>query len=83
MTQVANRVLHNCSQHSIVFIIIYFIRVNVAGSSFMVSAVFEHMKSYSRTENCSVVNISSISAHQTQPNRCLTTYHLFRGSVKK
>ena len=45
------------------------IRVNVAGSSFMVQAVVERMKQYSMTENCSVVNISSISAHQTQPNR--------------
>ena len=29
----------------------------------------EKMKAYSEKENCSVVNISSISAHQTQPNR--------------
>ena len=44
-------------------------RVNVAGSCFMVQAVVEHMQAYSRTENCSVTNMSSISAHQTQPNR--------------
>ena len=43
--------------------------VNVMGSSFMVQAVVEQMKNYSLTENCSVVNMSSISAHQTQPNR--------------
>ena len=43
--------------------------VNVAGSSFMVQAVVDQMKGYSLSENCSVVNISSISAHQTQPNR--------------
>ena len=35
----------------------------------MVQAVTEKMKAYSERENCSVVNISSISAHQTQPNR--------------
>ena len=45
------------------------VRVNVAGSCFMVQAVVEKMKTYSEKENCSVVNISSISAHQTQPNR--------------
>ena len=44
-------------------------RVNVAGSCFMVQAVVEHMQAYSGTENCSVTNMSSISAHQTQPNR--------------
>ena len=44
-------------------------RVNVAGSCFMVQAVTEKMREYSERENCSVVNISSISAHQTQPNR--------------
>ena len=43
--------------------------VNVMGSSFMVQAVVEQMKNYSLAENCSVVNMSSISAHQTQPNR--------------
>ena len=43
--------------------------VNVMGSSFMVQAVVEQMKNYSAKENCSVVNLSSISAHQTQPNR--------------
>ena len=45
------------------------VRVNVAGSCFMVQAVVEKMKAYSEKENCSVVKISSISAHQTQPNR--------------
>jgi len=54
-------------------------RVNVAGSSFMVQAVVERMKQYSMTENCSVVNISSISAHQTQPNRW--TYAASKGAI--
>ena len=44
-------------------------QVNVAGSSFMVQAALEEMKGHSLMENCSVVNISSISAHNTQPNR--------------
>ena len=43
--------------------------VNVMGTSFMVQAVVNQMKNYSNTENCSVVNVSSISAHSTQPNR--------------
>jgi len=54
-------------------------RVNVAGSCFMVQAVVEKMKAYSEKENCSVVNISSISAHQTQPNRW--TYSASKGAV--
>jgi len=53
--------------------------VNVMGSSFMVQAVVEQMKNYSLTENCSVVNMSSISAHQTQPNRW--TYGASKGAV--
>ena len=44
-------------------------QVNVAGSSFMVQAAVEQMQGHSLKENCSVVNLSSISAHQTQPNR--------------
>ena len=44
-------------------------RVNVAGYSFMVQALTDHIKSYSGQQNSSVVNLSSISAHQTQPNR--------------
>ena len=44
-------------------------QVNVAGSSFMVQAAVEHMQGHSLEQNCSVVNLSSISAHQTQPNR--------------
>jgi len=53
--------------------------VNVAGSSFMVQAVVDQMKGYSLSENCSVVNISSISAHQTQPNRW--TYAASKGAI--
>ena len=49
------------------------------GSSFMVQAAMEVMKSHSLEENCSVVNISSISAHQTQPNRW--TYAASKGAV--
>jgi len=49
------------------------------GSSFMVQAVVEHMSKYSLTENCSIVNISSISAHQTQPNRW--TYAASKGAT--
>ena len=45
----------------------------------MVQAVLEHMKAYSLTENCSVVNISSISAHSTQPNRW--TYAASKGAI--
>ena len=45
------------------------VQVNVAGSSFMVQAAVEHMQGHSLEQNCSVVNLSSISAHQTQPNR--------------
>ena len=41
----------------------------MAGSSFMVQAAVEQMQGHSLKENCSVVNLSSISAHQTQPNR--------------
>ena len=44
-------------------------KVNVMASGFMVAASVEVMKDYSTRENCSVVNLSSISAHQTQPNR--------------
>jgi len=54
-------------------------RVNVAGSCFMVQSVLEYMKAYSLTENCSVVNISSISAHSTQPNRW--TYAASKGAI--
>ena len=46
-----------------------FLQVNVAGTSFMVQAAVEQMQGHSLKENCSVVNLSSISAHQTQPNR--------------
>ena len=35
----------------------------------MVQAAVEHMQGHSLEQNCSVVNLSSISAHQTQPNR--------------
>jgi len=54
-------------------------KVNVMGSSFMVQAAVEVMKGHSLEENCSVVNISSISAHQTQPNRW--TYAASKGAV--
>ena len=49
--------------------VLMFLQVNVAGSSFMVQAAVEQMQGHSLKENCSVVNLSSISAHQTQPNR--------------
>jgi NAD(P)-dependent dehydrogenase (short-subunit alcohol dehydrogenase family) len=51
-------------------------QVNVMGSAFMVQAAAEQMEGHSLRENCSVVNISSISAHQTQPNRCQVYYGL-------
>jgi len=53
--------------------------VNVMGTSFMVQAVVNQMKNYSNTENCSVVNVSSISAHSTQPNRW--TYAASKGAI--
>eukprot|EP00092_Neocalanus_flemingeri_P005367 GFUD01005783.1.p1 GENE.GFUD01005783.1~~GFUD01005783.1.p1 ORF type:complete len:163 (+),score=45.77 GFUD01005783.1:414-902(+) len=53
--------------------------VNVMGCSFMVQAVVDQMKNYSARENCSVVNLSSISAHQTQPNRW--TYAASKGAI--
>ena len=43
--------------------------VNVAGFSHMAQACHQHMKKISQTENCSIVNLSSISAHQVQPDR--------------
>ena len=43
--------------------------VNVAGFSHMAQACYAEMKKISLTENCSILNISSISAHQTQPDR--------------
>ena len=49
--------------------VLMFLQVNVAGTSFMVQAAVEQMQGHSLKENCSVVNLSSISAHQTQPNR--------------
>lgn len=49
------------------------------GSSFMVQAAVEVMKGHSLDHNCSVVNVSSISAHQTQPNRW--TYAASKGAV--
>ena len=55
------------------------VRVNVAGYSFMVQAVTHHVKSFSASQNCSIVNISSISAHQTQPNRW--TYAASKGAI--
>jgi len=54
-------------------------KVNVAGSSFMVQAAVEQMQGHSLKENCSVVNLSSISAHQTQPNRW--TYAASKGAI--
>lgn len=53
--------------------------VNVAGTSFMVQAVVGHMKSYSKGCNCSIVNLSSISAHSTQPDRW--TYAASKGAI--
>jgi len=53
--------------------------VNVMGFSFMVQAAADQMKNCSASENCSVVNLSSISAHQTQPNRW--TYAASKGAI--
>ena len=36
---------------------------------FCFQACYSEMKKVSQEENCSIVNISSISAHQAQPNR--------------
>ena len=35
----------------------------------MAQACYQEMKKISRIENCSIVNLSSISAHQAQPDR--------------
>ena len=43
--------------------------VNVAGYSHMAQACYEEMKKISLKENCSILNTSSISAHQAQPDR--------------
>lgn len=43
--------------------------VNVAGYSHMAQACYEEMKKISLKENCSILNTSSISAHQAQPVR--------------
>ena len=43
--------------------------VNVASFSHMAQACYQEMKKISKSENCSIVNVSSISAHQTQPVR--------------
>lgn len=53
--------------------------VNVAGYSFMAQACFHQMKRISHQENCSIVNVSSISAHQAQPNRW--TYAASKGAI--
>merc|ERR1719412_2023189 len=53
--------------------------VNLAGYSFMVQAVVERIKNHSSGSNCSVVNVSSISAHQSQPNRW--TYGASKGAI--
>ena len=45
--------------------------VNVQSYSSMGQACYAEMKKISGKENCSIVNFSSISAHQTQPNRYL------------
>ena len=50
-------------------------RVNVAGTSFMVQAAVQQMRAHSLNQNCSIVNLSSISAHSTQPNRCQQSLH--------
>jgi NAD(P)-dependent dehydrogenase (short-subunit alcohol dehydrogenase family) len=51
--------------------------VNVASYSFMAQACYEEMKKISLTENCSIVNLSSTSAHQTQPDRFLKNGIIF------
>jgi len=53
--------------------------VNVAGFSHMAQACYAEMKKISLTENCSILNISSISAHQTQPDRW--TYSASKGAI--
>ena len=40
-------------------------------------ACYQYMKIISHAENCSIVNISSISAHQAQPNRWATPGFFF------
>jgi len=54
-------------------------KVNVMGASFMVQAAVEQMKEHSIRMNCSVVNVSSISAHRAQPNRW--TYAASKGAI--
>ncbi len=53
--------------------------VNVAGFSHMAQACYQHMKKISQQEPCSIVNLSSISAHKTQPDRW--TYAASKGAV--
>ncbi len=44
-------------------------RVNVAGTAFMAQAAYSHMRKLTAGEPRAIVNSSSISAHQVQPNR--------------
>lgn len=53
--------------------------VNVQSYAFMGQACFEYMKRISPAENCSILNVSSISAHQTQPKRW--TYSASKGAI--
>jgi len=53
--------------------------VNVAGISHMAQACYQEMKKISQIENCSIVNLSSISAHQAQPDRW--TYAASKGAI--
>jgi len=39
------------------------------------------MKNISQEENCSIVNLSSISAHQAQPNRSYQSIHSYSLSL--
>ncbi|XP_023329194.1 estradiol 17-beta-dehydrogenase 8 isoform X2 [Eurytemora carolleeae] len=52
--------------------------VNVMGNAFMTQAVVQYMKNSAR-KNMSITHISSISAHQAQPNRW--TYAASKGAI--
>ena len=53
--------------------------VNVASYSHMAQACFAAMQPISLVENCSILNVSSISAHQAQPDRW--TYSASKGAI--
>lgn len=53
--------------------------VNVFSYSHMAQACFQEMKKISKVENCSILNLSSISAHQVQLDRW--TYAASKGAI--